>query len=56
MFAVIIGVWAFAPWKVLQSAGSFISFMASYSIVLAPMAAILAADFFVRRRVFLSLH
>ena len=27
LFAVIIGVWAFAPWKVLGSAGSFISFM-----------------------------
>jgi NCS1 family nucleobase:cation symporter-1 len=29
MFAVIVGVWAFAPWKVLASASSFISFMAS---------------------------
>lgn len=27
LFAVIIGVWAFAPWKVLGSAGSFISFV-----------------------------
>ncbi|GAA6038262.1 hypothetical protein JCM8097_003910 [Rhodosporidiobolus ruineniae] len=46
MFAVFVGVWAFAPWKVLASAGSFISFMSSYSIVLAPIASILAADFF----------
>jgi NCS1 family nucleobase:cation symporter-1 len=46
MIAVIIGVWAFAPWKVLSSAGDFISFMSSYSIVLAPIAAILAADFY----------
>ncbi|GAA5821801.1 hypothetical protein JCM11251_001031 [Rhodosporidiobolus azoricus] len=46
MIAVVIGVWAFAPWKVLSSAGSFISFMSSYSIVLAPIAAILAADFY----------
>ncbi|ORY88385.1 putative allantoate transporter [Leucosporidium creatinivorum] len=47
IFAVFIGVWAFAPWKVLATAGSFISFMGAYSIVLAPIGAILAADFFV---------
>ncbi|GAA6053603.1 hypothetical protein JCM3770_001548 [Rhodotorula araucariae] len=50
MFAVIVGVWAFAPWKVLASASSFISFMASYSIVLAPIAAILCTDFFLVKR------
>ncbi|GAA5853777.1 hypothetical protein JCM8547_007445 [Rhodosporidiobolus lusitaniae] len=50
MFAVTVGVWAFAPWKVLASAGSFISFMSSYSIVLAPIAAILCADFFVVKK------
>ncbi|KAK4701025.1 nucleobase:cation symporter-1, NCS1 family, partial [Phenoliferia sp. Uapishka_3] len=47
IFAVVVGVWAFVPWKVLDSAGSFISFMASYAIVLAPIAAILCADFWV---------
>ncbi|CEQ42356.1 SPOSA6832_04165 [Sporobolomyces salmonicolor] len=36
LFAIIIGCWAFAPWKVLSSATSFLSFMSSYSIVLAP--------------------
>ncbi|GAA6025654.1 hypothetical protein JCM10207_008927 [Rhodosporidiobolus poonsookiae] len=50
MFAVTIGVWAFAPWKVLSSAGSFISFMSSYSIVLAPIAGILCADFFLVKK------
>ncbi|KAI5477300.1 NCS2 allantoate transporter [Pseudohyphozyma bogoriensis] len=46
LFAITVGVWAFAPWKVLSSAGSFISFMGSYAIVLAPIAAILCADFY----------
>ncbi|GAA5847046.1 hypothetical protein JCM9279_002667 [Rhodotorula babjevae] len=50
MFAVIVGVWAFAPWKVLASASSFISFMASYSIVLAPIAAILCSDYFLVKK------
>ncbi|TNY20408.1 permease for cytosine/purines, uracil, thiamine, allantoin-domain-containing protein, partial [Rhodotorula diobovata] len=48
MFAVVVGVWAFAPWKVLASASSFISFM--YSIVLAPLAAILCSDFFLVKK------
>lgn len=47
MFAIFVGCWAFAPWKVLASAGSFVSFMGAYSIVLAPIAAILCADYFV---------
>lgn len=46
MFAVVVGCWAFAPWKVLGSAGSFVSFMGAYSIVLAPIASILCADYF----------
>lgn len=50
IFAVFVGVWAFAPWKVLATAGSFISFMGAYSIVLAPIGAILAADFFVVKK------
>ncbi|GAA5973229.1 hypothetical protein JCM11641_006334 [Rhodosporidiobolus odoratus] len=50
MFAIVIGVWAFAPWKVLSSAGNFISFMGSYSIVLAPLASILCADYFIVKK------
>jgi NCS1 family nucleobase:cation symporter-1 len=46
----VVGVWAFAPWKVLNSAGNFISFMSSYSCVLAPMGAILAADYWIVKR------
>ena len=47
LIAVTIGVWGFAPWKVLATAANFLTFMASYSIVLAPLAALLAIDFFV---------
>ncbi|WOO77095.1 putative permease [Vanrija pseudolonga] len=45
--AVTVGVWGFVPWKVLDSASNFLTFMASYSIVLAPIAALMAFDFFV---------
>ena len=47
IIAVTIGVWGFAPWKVLATAANFLTFMASYSIVLAPMAALMAIDFFI---------
>ncbi|GAA5972576.1 hypothetical protein JCM11641_001905 [Rhodosporidiobolus odoratus] len=50
MFAITVGCFGFAPWKVLSSAGNFISFMSSYSIVLAPIAAILCADYFVVKK------
>ncbi|WVR06127.1 hypothetical protein IAU60_003157 [Kwoniella sp. DSM 27419] len=46
MIAITIGVWGFAPWKVLATASNFLTFMASYSIVLAPIAALMAVDFF----------
>lgn len=46
IFVLVVGVWAFAPWKVLASASAFLSFMASYAIVLIPLASILAADFY----------
>ncbi|WWC66119.1 uncharacterized protein I206_100019 [Kwoniella pini CBS 10737] len=50
MIAITIGVWGFAPWKVLSTASNFITFMASYSIVLAPIAALMAIDFFVVKK------
>ncbi|KAL1305774.1 hypothetical protein AAFC00_003941 [Neodothiora populina] len=40
-----IGVFGFAPWKVLASASNLLAFMNSYSIILAPIGAILAADY-----------
>ncbi|WWC58880.1 uncharacterized protein I303_101425 [Kwoniella dejecticola CBS 10117] len=50
MIAITIGVWGFAPWKVLSTATNFITFMASYSIVLAPIAVLMAIDFFVVKK------
>lgn len=47
LIAITVGVWGFAPWKVLASASNFLTFMASYSIVLAPIAAIMVVDFFI---------
>lgn len=45
--AVTVGVWGFVPWKVLNSAANFLTFMASYSIVLAPIAMLMVIDFFI---------
>lgn len=44
--AITLGVWGFVPWKVLNSAANFLTFMASYSIVLAPIAFIMVIDFY----------
>ncbi|ORY81773.1 permease for cytosine/purines, uracil, thiamine, allantoin-domain-containing protein [Leucosporidium creatinivorum] len=46
MIAVTVGVFAFAPWKVMSSASSIVSFAGSYGCVLAPMASVMAADYF----------
>jgi NCS1 nucleoside transporter family len=37
--------WALVPWKILQSAGSFLNFMAAYAVFLGPIAAIMVFDF-----------
>ena len=39
--------WALVPWKILESAGSFLSFMSAYAIFLGPIAAIMVLDFWV---------
>lgn len=39
--------WALVPWKILESAGSFLNFMSAYSIFLGPIAAIMVFDFWV---------
>ncbi|GAA6058609.1 hypothetical protein JCM10212_004020 [Sporobolomyces blumeae] len=50
ILVLVIGCWAFAPWKVLASASAFLSFMASYAIVLVPLASILCADYYFVKR------
>lgn len=37
--------WALVPWKILESAGSFLNFMSAYAIFLGPIAAIMVFDF-----------
>ncbi|KAJ5122941.1 hypothetical protein N7448_009038 [Penicillium atrosanguineum] len=39
--------WALVPWKILESAGNFLSFMSAYAIFLGPIAAIMLFDFWV---------
>jgi NCS1 family nucleobase:cation symporter-1 len=50
MFVITIGVWGFVPWKVMNSASNFLAFMASYSIVLAPIAILMVVDFYVVKK------
>jgi len=46
-----LGCWAMCPWKVLASAGSFLSFMGGYVIFMAPICATLIADYwFIKRQ------
>lgn len=37
--------WALVPWKILASAGSLLNFMATYTVFLGPIAAIMVFDF-----------
>lgn len=39
--------WCLVPWKILASAGNFLSFMSAYAIFLGPIAAIMLFDFWV---------
>lgn len=39
--------WALVPWKILESAGSFLNFMSAYAIFLGPIAAIMLCDFWI---------
>ncbi|KAF2140323.1 uncharacterized protein K452DRAFT_230927 [Aplosporella prunicola CBS 121167] len=39
--------WALVPWKILESAGSFLNFMSAYAVFLGPIASIMLFDFWV---------
>jgi NCS1 family nucleobase:cation symporter-1 len=45
MIAAVVGGWVIVPWKILSSASTFLSFMSGYAVFLAPIAGILASDF-----------
>lgn len=42
--------WCLVPWKILESAGSFLNFMSAYAVFLGPIAGIMAFDFWVVKR------
>lgn len=45
IIAAIVGGWVIVPWKILKSASTFLAFMGGYAVFLAPIAGIMAADF-----------
>lgn len=48
--ASVLGGWALCPWIILASAQSFLSFMSAYAIFMAPIAGILATDYWLVKR------
>ena len=50
IIAAIIGGWVIVPWKVLSSAQTFLAFMGGYAVFLAPIAGILAADYWLVKK------
>jgi len=45
IIAAIVGGWVIVPWKILASAETFLNFMGGYAVFLAPIAGILASDY-----------
>lgn len=50
IIAAIVGGWVIVPWKILNSASTFLSFMGGYAVFLAPIAGIIAADYWLIKR------
>ncbi|KAF2998663.1 hypothetical protein E8E13_008095 [Curvularia kusanoi] len=46
----VIGGWVMVPWKIVHSAASLLSFMGALGVFLAPVAAIMACDFWIVRK------
>jgi NCS1 family nucleobase:cation symporter-1 len=45
IIAAIVGGWVIVPWKIISSANTFLAFMGGYAVFLAPIAGIMASDF-----------
>lgn len=45
MIAAVVAGWVMVPWKILGSAQTFLNFMGGYAVFLAPIAGILASDY-----------
>jgi NCS1 family nucleobase:cation symporter-1 len=50
VIAAIVGGWVIVPWKILSSAQTFLAFMGGYAVFLAPIAGILAADYWLVKK------
>jgi len=50
VIAAIIGGWVIVPWKILKSASTFLAFMGGYAVFLAPIAGILASDYWLVKK------
>ncbi|GJN90661.1 hypothetical protein Rhopal_003673-T1 [Rhodotorula paludigena] len=50
LLTAVLGGWACAPWKILASSGTFLTFVSGYAIFLGPFAGILTADYFLVKR------
>jgi nucleobase:cation symporter-1, NCS1 family len=50
IIATITAAWIMVPWKIIHSASSLLSFMSGLGIFLAPIAAIMGADYWIVKR------
>lgn len=50
IIAAVISAWVMVPWKILSSAETFLDFMGGYSVFLAPIAGIMAADYWLVKK------
>ncbi|MCJ1394700.1 hypothetical protein MMC18_007580 [Xylographa bjoerkii] len=50
IIAAIVGGWVIVPWKILASANTFLAFMGGYAVFLAPIAGILASDYWLVKK------
>lgn len=50
VIAAIVGCWVIVPWKILNSASTFLAFMGGYAVFLGPIAGILASDYWLVKK------
>lgn len=50
IITAVLGGWAVAPWKILASSGTFLTFVSGYAIFLGPFAGLLTSDYFLVKR------
>ncbi|THX41730.1 uridine permease-like protein Fui1 [Aureobasidium pullulans] len=50
VIAAVVSCWVMVPWKILSDAETFLRFMSGYSVFLAPMAGIIAADYWLIKK------